>query len=268
MQAASATIHYDMFGDVFGDTDASVAGASPAVVLAHGAGGNAISWWQQVPHFARQHRVVTFDHRGFGRSHCEPGAFRTSHFPDDLLRVLDAERIERAALVCQSMGGWTGLPTALRHPERVTCLVLCDTPGGLFTDEIARALAGAGERIRDAGIQANAALAPDYPRRQPEMAHLYARISALNTGVGPGALAALGAPEARIDPASLAGFRIPTLVVAGEHDLLFPAESLRRVAELIPGAAYREFAGCGHSVYFEDAPAFNRVVGEFVSKHG
>ena len=252
-----ATIHYD----VFGPEDAE------AIVFAHGAGGSGLSWWQQVPYFAQDHRVVTFDHRSFGQSRCEPGCFHTSYFRDDLLAILDAEGIERAALVCQSMGGWTGLPTALRSPERVRALVLCDTPGGLVTDDIAKALAETGSRIRSAGIGASAALALDYPKRQPEMAHLYGRISSLNTAVEPNALAALVSPEARIVPADLVDFATPTLVIAGGEDLLFPAATLRGVAAVIPGAEYREFPGCGHSVYFEAAELFNRTVQEFLAKH-
>lgn len=257
VETEQATIVYDVYGD------ASPAGA---VVFAHGAGGNALSWWQQVPSFSRHRRVVTFDHRSFGRSRCAPGSFSTTHFGGDLLAVLDAEGIERADLVCQSMGGWTGLPLALRRPDRVRALVLCDTPGGLFIDEVARALAETGDRIRSAGIQANAALAPDYPERQPEMTHLYERITSLNTEVDPGALAALAAPEARIAPEDLEGFAVPTLVVAGERDLLFPPSTLRAVAKHIPGAEYREFPGCGHSVYFEAAAAFNEAVAEFLAR--
>jgi 3-oxoadipate enol-lactonase len=251
-----ASIYYESHGSA----------DAPALVFAHGAGGNRLSWWQQVPEFAARYRVITFDHRSFGRSRCGPEGFATRYFAGDLLAVLDAEGIARASLVCQSMGGWTGLATTLAQPERVACLVLCDTPGGLFSDEIARALASTGQRISEAGIDANAALAPDFPQRSPAMAHLYAQISALNTEVDPGALAALAAPEARIDPGALTEFATPTLVVAGEHDLLFPLETLRHVAELVPGADFQAFSGCGHSVYFEDAEAFNREVGRFVAR--
>jgi len=251
-----------IYYETYGPDDAA------AVVFAHGAGGNRLSWWQQVPHFSRQHRVIAFDHRTFGRSRCKPGGFSTRYFAGDLLAILDAEGVSRASLVCQSMGGWTGLPTALRHPERVACLVLCDTPGGLYTDRIGEALAQTGERIRTAGIDANAALAPDFPARRPEMAHLYGQISGLNVAVEPTALAALYAEEARIAPEELTSYRTPTLVLAGEHDLLFPREMMAHVADLVPGAELRDFPGCGHSTYFEDPEAFNEHVGAFVSKHG
>jgi len=256
VEREGATIYYERCG------------SGSAVVFAHGAGGNRLSWWQQVPHFAERHSVITLDQRSYGRSACDAGAFHPSHFPGDLLAVLDAEEIERAALVCQSMGGWTGLPTALRHSERVSCLVLASTPGGLLTPELLKFMAETGERIRrDSGIDANAALAPDYPARRPDMAFLYAGISGLNTGADPANLARMAEPEARITPDDLAGYETPTLVLSGSHDLLFPPESLRIVASLIPGAELVPVEGAGHSIYFEMPELFNRVVGEFVAKH-
>ena len=70
-------------------------GAGPAVVFAHGAGGNRLSWWQQTPHFEADHRVVRIDHRTFGRSTCAPEHFHPKHFPADLLAVLDAKASSR-----------------------------------------------------------------------------------------------------------------------------------------------------------------------------
>ena len=47
-------------------------GEGPVVTFLHGAGGNHISWWQQVPVFSQRYRCLTIDHRGFGRS-LDPG---------------------------------------------------------------------------------------------------------------------------------------------------------------------------------------------------
>ena len=151
-------------------------GAGPALVFAHGAGGNALSWWQQVPFFARDHRVICFDHRGFGRSACEPEAFQPSWFADDLRAILDALELPQAAVVCQSMGGWTGLRLALEQPQRVRCLVLGGTPAGVFSPRVLEAAAGVGQRLASEGVSGAAALAPDFPVREPALAFLYDQI--------------------------------------------------------------------------------------------
>ena len=242
-------------------------GEGPAIVFAHGAGGNRMSWWQQVPYFETGHRVVRIDHRGYGRSNCEPDAFRPKQFADDFIAVLDQEGIERATLVCQSMGGWTGMRAALDHPDRLECLVLCGTPGGVMTAEVAQAAADLGKRITTEGVQGNAALAPDFPEREPELAFLYDAINDLNDKIDPSLLGRMFDQESRIAPERAAGLRVPTLFIAGEHDQLFPPDALRSVASLIDGADFILLPVCGHSTYFEDPNAFNRIVGEFVKKH-
>ena len=54
-------------------------GQGPALVFAHGAGGNSASWYQQVPFFSQDYTTLVFDHRGFGRSRFNEDEF-SSHF--------------------------------------------------------------------------------------------------------------------------------------------------------------------------------------------
>ncbi len=51
-------------------------GSGPAVVFAHGAGGNHLSWWQQIPVFSPRFRCIPFDHRAFGLSRDGEGEAR------------------------------------------------------------------------------------------------------------------------------------------------------------------------------------------------
>jgi len=249
-----ATLHFEVHGD------------GPAITFAHGAGGNTLIWWQQVPFFARSRRVITFDHRGFGRSTCAPGDFQARAFAGDLRAILDAARVERTALVCQSMGGWTGLRAALEFPERISCLVLSGTPGGVFTPKVLEAFARVGRIAAGEGIRGAPALAPDFPAREPELALLYDQISGLNPGLPPAGLATLA--QARVEPAELAGYAVPTLMVSGEHDQLFPPDVLKEAAAQIPGCRLVSFPGAGHSPYFEDAARFNSLVAEFLAEVG
>lgn len=243
-------------------------GSAPDLVFAHGAGGNTLSWWQQTPCFDRSHRVLRFDHRLFGRSSCAPDDFQPRLFESDLIAILDDAGIERAALVCQSMGGWTGLRTAVRHPERVSALVLCGTPGGVVTRSILEAASRVGNRTTVDRVVASAALAAEYTMRDPAMAGLYHQISCLNERFDPKLLVRLYEPEARVSPEECALVEVPVLILRGEHDALFPLESMREIAALLPGAETAEFEDAGHSVYFERADDFNRILARFLQKHG
>ena len=240
-------------------------GAGSPLVFAHGAGGNTEIWWQQVPHFSARHRVVTFDHRCFGRSVCPPESFNPAFFSDDLIAILDAEDLDRVSLICQSMGGWTGLRMALDHPHRLSCLVLCGTPGGIVTDKIIAAAERIGEKAAENGIGGNAALAEEFQRREPGLSFLYDQIGSHNTGFSPRLLGELA--NARVDPGELKSHSTPTLVISGEEDALFPTEAIREIAELIPGAELQTVPGSGHSPYYEVPELFNRIVDEFISRH-
>jgi 3-oxoadipate enol-lactonase len=249
-----AQIYYEVCGD------------GPPLVFAHGAGGNTLVWWQQVPHFAAAHRVVTFDHRGFGRSHCAAEFATARYFADDLAAVMDAAGVPRAALVCQSMGGWTGLQLARTRPERVAALILSGTPAGILTPKVLAALGAIGQAAAqmDRAPQWNEphpALAADIFARDASRGFLYSQLAGLNA---PGGLARLALHEVMTDPSALEGWTIPTLLIGGEHDRLFAPDVLREVAAAIPGARFEQIPTVGHSPYFEAPEEFNRVVAGFL----
>jgi 3-oxoadipate enol-lactonase len=254
VRSGDATLHYRVHGE----------GPGPSLVLAHGAGGNQLSWWQQIPVFAERQPVVVFDHRGFGRSSCDE--FHPRHFVADLEAILAAEGIERVALVCQSMGGWTGLHFALRHPERVSALVLACTPGGYTNGDVLASAASLGPRIEAAGLDHTPALGAGFVRRHPELRFLYDEIGALNA-VDVGAVSKLFDPEVRLSAADVEQHRVPTLMLTGSEDLLFPSAVMRSVAGEIPGAHLEEVDDAGHSIYFERPELFNRLVGDFLARH-
>ena len=96
-----------MKGSNVGSIYHEVHGDGPALVLAHGMGGNHASWFNQVPFFSRWFKVITFDHRGFGNSGDLEGGADRSRFPDDLKDLFDQLGIAKAILVAQSMSGGT-----------------------------------------------------------------------------------------------------------------------------------------------------------------
>ncbi len=252
-------------------------GAGPAVVFAHGAGGNHLSWWQQVPVFSRKYRCVTFDHRGWGLS-LDGQQAGPAAFVEDLRGLLDHLGIERAALVAQSMGGLTCLSFAIAHPQRVWALVMGNTFAGmrgtvwLAADEELRARAHAvWDRRRRDGVRR--ALAPGFARREREKAFLYRQIRLLNEE-GPNHLRTeeqvMRARALERDPGvaasrqALAAIRAPVLFIGGEHDEVMPPSLMEVACRLIPGSRMVVVPEAGHSVYFEKPDTFNRITLEFL----
>ena len=73
-------------------------GEGQAIVFCHGAGGNLLSWWQQIPYFSQEYRCITFSHRGFGHSYDAPDGPGMESFVDDLAALLDHLEIESGPL--------------------------------------------------------------------------------------------------------------------------------------------------------------------------
>jgi 3-oxoadipate enol-lactonase len=252
------TPHCKIYYETHGDP------ANPAVVLAHGRGGNAASWFQQVPAFvAAGYYVIVFDHRCFGRSYCPPEHFDRGEFANDLAAVLDAAGVAKAAIVCQSMGGWTGLRLSVEQPERVSVLVLSNTTAGVSTPAADAAVTAARQAFADHGIAASA-VAQDFPKREPSLAYLYAQIGGLNVQLRDDLHSTSSAATA---VAELAGLSLPVLMITADNDTIFPPAAIKDIAGNISCAAFEQLPIAGHSPYFETPAAFNKAVLAFLAQH-
>jgi pimeloyl-ACP methyl ester carboxylesterase len=248
-------------------------GSGPGLVFAHGLGGNHMSWWQQVAHFADRFTCVSFAHRGFTPSRIEPGAAGVEAYADDLEALADHLGFETFALVCQSMGGWTGIDFALRRPERLRALVLASTSGridfrtveGPELAEIQaweKRSAAAREALPAQSI--HVAAGARMAREQPAMHLLYQQIDALTppawkTTIRQQLFALRTTPAVR-----LRQLRVPTLWIVGDEDVVFPAVAAAPLARLMPKAEAARVPDAGHSVYFERPQRFNELVERFL----
>ena len=243
-------------------------GEGPAIVFAHGAGGNHLSWWQQIPVFSGAYRCVAFDHRGWGRSIEQEGGPGPAAFVDDLIALLDELEIEKTALVAQSMGGWSCLGATLRQPERIAALVMADTLGGLTNPEIAAGAEVVAERQRREGHRGLGTMAyhPNLRERDPSMAFLYDEVMAMNPPLDGSIRQTLAALAP--DPDAVAALEVPLLWVVGGEDRIFSPVMARAAQAHVPGSSYFEVPDTGHSVYFERPVQFNMQLNSFLVEAG
>ncbi len=219
--------------------------------------------------FGRRFRCIAVDNRGSGRSGKPAGPYTLEQMAADAIAVLDAEGVGRAHVVGHSMGSQVAQVLAVAYPDRLRSLTLAGTacrhhPWRL--DLLARWQ----ELARHRGVHAWARRAFPYllgPRtawtlgvfinllwpiilQQP--AHAFdSQLQAL-----------LGAPEG--ERSRLGEVNVPTLVVAGERDLLTTPADAHEVAALIPGAQVVTLKGAGHGLMIEAAPDFNAAVLDFL----
>ena len=252
-QSAGTEIYYEASGE------------GPALLFAHGAGGNAAVWFQQTAHFADRFNCIAFDHRGFARSPAPPSTLTAAQFRDDALAVLNAAGVDRAHVVAQSMGGYTALRLALDSPDRVASLTLSGTSGGLPNEQPSEALkalvSGQDRGSASSGIAATMAQAT---KAETSKMALYAAISAFNTAFSFANLANLlqdGGPSL----ADVGRIACPVLFVAGREDPLFPPSLLASYVPHFPNADIRIVEDAGHSPYYEQPEIFNALLDEFLS---
>jgi pimeloyl-ACP methyl ester carboxylesterase len=254
-----------------------VTGEGPAIVFAHGLGGNQLSWWQQVAHFAPANACVTFAHRGFAPSSALPGGPDPADYADDLAALIEHLRLDHVRIVAQSMGGWTAVEYALRRMGKVRALVLAATTGTIDPERLrepersrlaqwARASEQARADLVRRGIHvaAGARMAAE----QPALHLLYRHIDDMNAGLDKEAIRRrLFAARTRA-PEALATAGCPILLIAGDEDVVIPPFAADAIAAVVPDARAVHVADAGHSVYFERAPVFNRLVAEFLDTVG
>jgi 3-oxoadipate enol-lactonase len=250
-----AEIHYEVFGK------------GPAVVFAHGLGGNHLSWWQQVAHFAPTHTCVVFAHRGFPPSSAVPGKSAPDFYADDLAALIQELNLKEAVLVAQSMGGWTCLDYALREPKRVRSLVMASTSGTLDfgqlgnaeIDEWIRQSPGKLKDLQARGI--HPAGGERMTKEQPALAQLYGQISELASASFRDEVRARIRQLRTQSPKLLEQLPMPVLFVTGDEDWVFPPAAGPALARLAPKGSAVRVPAAGHSVYFERAQKFNEIIG-------
>jgi 3-oxoadipate enol-lactonase len=179
----------------------------------------------------------------------------------DVIRVLDFFKEEKAHLVGLSMGGRIAREVALHHPERLLSLTLANTSPGfdaLSPDQVRRF---AEERQNRTPESMRALLGS---RADPGAYE--ALLKAFQALRKPSYLKTLEASVAQDRAAPVEQIRVPTLVITGTEDPVYPEPIAQNMARRIPGAKLVALEGCGHLSNLEQPERFNRVLMEFLSK--
>ena len=259
----------------FGDLHYEVSGSGPALLFAHGLGGNHLSWWQQVAHFAPHYKCVTFAHRGFAPSTTVSDGPDPADYAGDLAALIDHLNFPDVRLVGQSMGGWTMLEYAIAQPARVKALVLsstsgtldrrgCDPSGGKQYDAW---LKDAEAKLRDGSARGiHPAMGIRAAERSPALHLLYRSIDEMAGPLDKEKLRAGLRRTAGRSTAELKTFNVPTLLIAGGQDVVFPPFLASTIAATLPCGEAALMADAGHSPYFEEAATFNRLVETFLAR--
>ncbi len=215
------------------------------LVLLHGFGGKATQWQYQLRKFSYANRVIAIDLRGHGRSNKPNASYALDDLLTDIVTVLDRLGVAgKFILGGHSFGGAIAVEYALAHPERIESLILIASTGEFRLNALYRIAL-----------------------------HLPASILRL---VAPLFRKQLGAPPQILKAwylqtlsnwngwSKYRSLNMPTLVIRGHSDLVFPRPLYEEVARLIPGAEEVDVGASGHMVMLERREAVNRAIERFL----
>ncbi len=248
-------------------------GPGPVLVLLHGFPFDRSMWAAQVAEIGSIYRVITPDLRGHGATAAPEGVYTMDSMADDVIETLDGLNLrERVVLGGLSMGGYVAFSLAARYPERWRGLIFLDTKAGADTPEAAanrERLAGQVDRTGNTTDVIDGMLprlfAPESQTRHADaIAALREQMLRTPSRTIVGALLGMAARPDRT--ADLARIAVPTLVLAGEDDVITPPSEARAIAKAIPGARCEIIPRAGHLAPVENHAAVNLALLAFLKE--
>jgi pimeloyl-ACP methyl ester carboxylesterase len=257
-------------------------GSGSPLIFIHGLSGCWQNWLENIPYFARHHRVIAVDLPGFGQSEMPAEEISIKGYAATIDALMTELGIDTAQIVGNSMGGFIGAELAIQHPARVERLVLVAAAG--LSIESIRTERKKGVRHRAENV------AFFYIGWLASRSHTVATRRRLRSAL----LLLVAAHPAKLPPAltieQVAGsgkpgfsdaldamcsyplrdrlekITCPTFIVWGDKDRLVPVRDAAIFEELIPESRAVVYTDTGHVVMMERPARFNADVHAFLDE--
>ena len=239
-----------------------VSGSGEPIILLHGGGAGAVTWYPSIGPLSKHFQVIAPDIVGYGESDKPDACYDRAYFSQWLKDFLVALKIPKAHIVGLSQGGAIALQFVLDNPQMVDKLVLVNAGalgakpslasmlGMLWLNSFPSALAS---RFYSRYILFNPA------NRDPNHSHY--SLSILNSSGGKNAFRqGKGAAVSKIPDESLGQIKNESLVVWGEDDKLFAIEHGKAAATIMPNARYAGIQNAGHLPLMDQPDIFNNIL--------
>jgi pimeloyl-ACP methyl ester carboxylesterase len=223
-------------------------GSGPPVILLHGGLANSAYWGGQIPALDKAHRVIVIDSRGHGRSSRDGRPYTYELMASDVVGVMDALKIDRAAVVGWSDGAIIGLVMALKYPERLTRVFAFAAnmdPSGTKSDMLETPTFGGFAKRGEAEYDAISPTPGSYPAFTAAIEHMWDT-------------------EPNYAATDLARITTPVVIADGDHDEAIKREHTDYLARSIPGAKEVILPGLSHFAMIQDPATFNSVLLSFL----
>jgi 3-oxoadipate enol-lactonase len=243
------------------------------IVLINGLADDLETWVLQMPDLlAAGYRVLRFDNRGVGASSKPAGPYSSQLLADDAKALVDSLGLTAFHLMGVSMGGMIAQEYALSYPGDLASVTFACTyaaPGPFCSRMFAMwadmaPVLGVPFVMRDVTLWAFTV--PFFTERPGDVAEFETAMRYLDQPVH-AYLAQLAVIQNHDASGRLGQVSVPSLVLAGEEDILIPVALSRQLRDAIPGSEWATTPG-GHGCIWESPADFNRIFLDFVRRHG
>jgi len=218
-------------------------GKGEPLLLIHGNGGSVKSFINQIPYFSRAYRVIIADSRAQGKSTDNRDSLSYEMMADDLNALLEKLNLKQVYVIGWSDGGINGLLLAMRHPDKVKKLAV--TGANLWPD--------------------TTAVEPYIVKMSMDAADSLSNLKSTAAVKAQLKLANLLVYQPHIKPEELHRIQCPSLIIAGDHDVIRPEHTLA-IAKAIPQSYIWILPNSGHFTPFNSKDIFNTTIDGFFKK--
>ncbi len=219
------------------------------------------------------YRVITLDLRGYDQSTAPDSQATIARYAMDVFAVMDALGVEQAVIGGPSMGGPIVFEMYQRQPDRFMRMLLIDTIAAPASPLEAHLWRGAAEQAREMGVAAlvppliNDMLTGDTRMTDPEVVNTIAGLfkdASLKAGIA-GATALASRPDYR---PVLEEITVPTLILVGLEDTVYPYEISRSMEQAIPTAELVILSDAAHASILEAADRASAAIEDWADGIG
>ena len=249
-----------------------VVGAGPTILMAHGFTNHGMVWVEQITDLVHSgYRVVMPDLAGHGLSQPVDQKTTVEDLAQDMVALLDHLSINQAIVCGLSLGGRVAQCLAIDYPGRLNALVIANSTANSAAPE---AIAASnswiemfekpnGPLIRLQSVWPQ--MLNERYRASPTAEAVLANWTRINEKIPGSSFANIARGSQEFKSAErLKNVRLPSLVIGGEFDKLFPPPVCKQIADFIPGATFSVIPGACHLSSLDSPKEFNELLLSFI----